>query len=104
MKEIIQEILEAEKTARERVEAVREKAKEIRLKAEKDADTLLSEAREKGRRDARALLGKTEKGAQKEKEQMLQTAAQSGESILPRDGNTGEDIFEGLYRMLIGED
>ena len=104
MKEIIEKILDAEKSARERVEKAREKAKEIRLKAEKDAGAIISKARDKGHREAKVLLENTEKDTQKEKAQALQMAAQSRDSVLTGDEKKVEDTLDGLLQIVLGKE
>lgn len=79
MKEIIEEILHAEKEARARIEAARETAKTNRLKAEETAKDIRSQAREKAAEEARRRIAQAESDAKKEKEDRLKTAAaQSG--------------------------
>ncbi len=75
MKEIIEEILQAEKEARTCVESAREKAKKNHLEAEEKAKKIQIKAREAATEEARQLLHDAETQAIQERENRLKAAA-----------------------------
>ena len=104
MKKVIENILEEEKKARDRVEKARERAKQIRLEAETKSQQILDDARIKGMEESKALLAKAEEEAQKQKEEELQKARQQSQSIWTDKKEVIEQTVEILYRMVLGKD
>ena len=104
MKETIQTILNAEKAAREQVEEARMKAKEIRLKAEQDAEGLSAQIREKSHSEISILLKNAEKAGEKEKTKLLRDQSSSKETQPALKEKQNEKIIDQLFRMVIGED
>lgn len=104
MKEVIENILEEEKKARERVEKAREKAKQIRLEAETESQQILDDARKAGMEESKALVAKAEEEAQQQKEEELQKARQQSQSIWTDKKKAIDETIQILYRMVVGED
>lgn len=104
MKKVIEDILEEEMKARERVEKAREKAKQIRLEAETKSQQILDDTRKTGMEESKALLAKAEEEAQKQKEQELQKARRQSQSIWTDKKKVIEQTVEILYRMVLGKD
>ena len=104
VKKVIENILEEEKKARDRVEKARERAKQIRLEAETKSQQILDDARIKGMEESKALLAKAEEEAQKQKEEELQKARQQSQSIWTDKKEVIEQTVEILYRMVLGKD
>ena len=104
MKETIQTILNAENVAREQVAQARVKAKEIRLKAEQEAETLIAQAREKCLSDVRILLENAEKTGDNERNKLLHDRPSSKGTQPVVKEKKSEKIINQLFRMIISED
>lgn len=104
MKEIIEKILEEEKQARERVDGAREKAKQIRIEAEKESKKILEEIQQKGREEAKALIAQAEGEAKEQREEELRGAARLDQTLWNEKKQDIEDTVEVLFRMVLGED
>lgn len=104
MKKVIETILEEEKKARDRVEAAREKAKQIRIEAEKESQEILAEARQKGMEESKALVSQAEEDARKQKNEELAKASQLNESLWTEKKKAIDQTVEVLYRKVLGED
>ena len=104
MKEIIENILEEEKAARERVENAREKANQIRLDAESESREIITDAQEKGIKDSKSLIEKARVDAEKEKAQEMEKITQTGESIWDEKKSQVNEIIDVLFQKILGED
>jgi len=104
VKKVIETILEEEKKARERVEAAREKAKQIRIEAEIESQKILAETRQKGVEEAKALVNQAESDARKQKDGELAQASQLGESLWTEKKEVIGQTVEVLFRKVLGED
>jgi vacuolar-type H+-ATPase subunit H len=103
VKKVIETILEEEKKARDRVEAAREKAKQIRIEAETESQKILAEARQKGMEEAKTLVNQAESDAHKQKDGELAQASQLSESLWTEKKNTIDQTVEILYKKVLGE-
>ena len=104
MKEVIENILEEEKMARERVEEARNKAKQIKLDAEEEAKKILEQARVNGTAEARELLIQVEKEAQQEREAELKKAKKTMLSMWGADSKGSRDLVKRLLQKILGKD
>lgn len=104
MKKVVENILEEEMKARERVEKAREKAKQIRLEAETKSQQILDNTRKNGMEESKALLVRAEEEAQNQKEKELQKAHRQSQSIRTDKKIVIEQTVEILYRMVLGKD
>ena len=104
VKETIQTILNAENAAREQVEKARGKAKEIRLKAEQEAEALISQTREKCLSDVRILLGNAEKAGEDKKNKLLRDRPSSQKTQPAGKEKQNEKIVNQLLQLIIGKE
>jgi len=104
MKEIIEGILQEEKTARERVEKAREKAKDIRLESEKKAKEILSNARDKAQAENKALIDKARKEAEKEKVKAIEEAERAGETLWEEKKEKIDKTVQKIFKRIILRD
>jgi len=104
LKEIIENILEEEKAARDRVEDARKKVKQIRINAETESRKMISAAQEKGVKDSKAFIKKVQEDAQKEKEQEMEKITQTGESLWEEKEAQVKGIIDVLFKNILGED
>ena len=103
MKKVIENILEEEKKARERVEKAREEAKQIRLEAETKSQQMLDNARKKGMEESKALIVKAEEEAQRQKKDELRTARQQSVSLWADKKKAITQTVEILFQMVLGK-
>ena len=104
MKKVIETILEEEKKARDRVEAAREKAKQIRIEAEAESQKILAEAHQKGMEESKSLVNQAEAEARKKKNEELAQTSQLSESLWTEKKEVIGQTVEVLYRKVLGED
>lgn len=104
MKEFVQEILEEEKKARERIEEAQKMASQKILKAHDEVRRMLKEAREQALVDANAIFSRAEEEAKKEKSLELDKATQKQRAILLESQKKIDKMAELLFTNVIGED
>ncbi|MCJ7812821.1 hypothetical protein MUP95_05815 [bacterium] len=104
MKEIIEEILEEEKKARERIDSAKEKARQMRLETEEKARQFRAEAREKTLKEVKAFIAKTEREAQKQKEEELQQAYAKIQLLWGGKKEKFKQTVRVLFQMVLGEE
>ena len=101
MKQVIDEILLEEKKARERVEAAREEAKRIRLKADQESRKVLDQSRQKTQEQVKELLEKTRSEAESEREKILNEAREAGDGLWQEKAGEIEKIINRLFEMTL---
>ncbi len=104
MKEIIEEILEEEKKARERIDSAKEKARQMRIEAEEKARQIRIEAREKTLKEVKTFVTKAEREAQKQKEEELQQAYHKIQSLWEEKKRGFNKTVKVLFQMVLGEE
>ena len=101
MKQVIDEILLEEKKARERVEAAREEAKQIRLKSDEESRNILDQSRQKAQEGVKTLLEKTRSEAEKERETILNKAKKAGDTLWQEKADMIDKTLQQLFQMVI---
>ena len=100
MKEVIEAILEDEKKAREHVEAARQEAKDMRLKAEEKTGKIVSKAKDEAQIESKTLLENARINAEKEKTETLKKAAQASELLWEEKSDRIQQIIDHLFLMI----
>ena len=101
MKQVIDEILQEEKKARERVEAAREEAKAIRLNADKEAKTIMDQSRSKTQDQVKTLLEKARTEAEIERDTILSEAKQAGDALWKEKAGEIDRMVDRLFQIII---
>jgi V/A-type H+-transporting ATPase subunit G/H len=101
MKQVIDEILLEEKQARERVEAAREEAKQIRLKSDQESRKILDQSRQETQEEVKALLEKTRSEAEKEREAILNKAKKAGDTLWQEKAERIDKTLKRLFQLAI---
>lgn len=101
MKEVIEEILIAEKQARKVVAESREKAKSIRLEAEKKAQELLDHAKGDAQKRSADIGRQAEIDAEAEKKNMLKNT-EIRHMVISQDEKKRIETMDALFNMIIG--
>jgi len=83
LKEVIQEILNEEKLARERLESARHEARQSTENAQIAASQSIEEARTAAVREAEQLLAQARAAAEQEQMELIETARRKQDSVLP---------------------
>jgi len=104
MKQIIDEILEEEKAARQRIQQVRDEAKTIRMKADDEARRIVETTRESVKQDMVKNLKQAEEQAQAERNDLLAEAAQQTQSLWDEKRSEIEQTLNDLYRLVVGDE
>ncbi len=104
MKQIIDEILEEEKAARQRVQQARDKAKTVRMQAEEEAGRITETARDSVRQDIAKKLKQAEEQAHSEREALLKETAQQTESIWDEKKKEIEQTLNDLYHLIVEDE
>ncbi len=104
MKEVIVEILEEEKKARERVAEAQKKAKAIRESAGEESKRLLSDAKIQLQKESKAILAKAETEAQKQKEKELKDSEGIGAKLWDGKKREIQTAVDALFHMVLGEE
>ena len=103
LKEIIEEILEEEKKARERINSAQEKAKQMRVEAEEKAKEIRTKARKEAIEEAKAFIAHTEAEAQRLKEEELQQTYKKIQSLWSKKQEPFKKAVDVLSRIVLGE-
>ena len=82
MKQVIEEVLQAENRVGALLKEAREQAEQIRRSSEQEVSTLLSEARAQAQTISRTTLEEAKKDAEKIKEARLKEADRAKEALL----------------------
>ncbi|MDD5766071.1 MAG: hypothetical protein PHW79_07505 [Candidatus Marinimicrobia bacterium] len=103
MKEVVEEILEEEKKAREMVVSAQQKA-DLDLKKSKDeARHLIESTRQNALSESEEIINRSEKSAQEEKTARLAKIKVESEQTLIRMKPQVANAAERLYKTIIGE-
>jgi vacuolar-type H+-ATPase subunit H len=102
VKEVIVEILEEEKKARERVAEAQAKAKQIRESAETEAKRLTTEAKTGLQREIAAVLSTAESQAQKQKEKDMKQADDTGAKLWESKGKKIQAAVNEMFQAALG--
>jgi vacuolar-type H+-ATPase subunit H len=102
MKQVIAEILEAEKQARQEVEEAKVKAKAIRLKAEEDAKSLAASIRDKARKEAQERIARAETEALEQKEKELAKAGRESGTLWKDKEKEIAKSVDALFKTVLG--
>ena len=104
MKEIIADILDEEKRAREHVQQAREKAKQLRLDAEVKAKAIVEEARKKAKEESRTLIDHAETEAIRLREEEMGKTTEMQHAIRTGKMKVIDQTVDILFRMVLGEE
>lgn len=103
MKELIEEILEEETTARKRVAEAKEEAKRMRLAAEEKARDITAKVQEKVQSECRELIDNARIAAEKEKAKQLEKALKAGETLWDKKKEKVDLTVDSIFGMIAGE-
>jgi len=103
VKEVIEEILEEEKKAREQVVSAQQRANIDLKKAKDEARHLIESTRQNALSESEEIIGRAEKSAQEEKMAKLASAKEESEQTLNRMKSQVAHAAEELYKTIIGE-
>ncbi|MBN2104006.1 hypothetical protein JW835_08215 [bacterium] len=101
MKEVIEEILQEEKAARERVEKARENAKNIRLEAEKKSRNIVSKAHEQSQVEGKKLIENARKDAENEKIRAIEEAIRAGETLWDEKKEKIDKTVDKIFKRIV---
>ena len=102
MKELIEQILEEEKRARELVEDARLKSRQMRLDQDAKAQSLLSEERETARKEGKDRIASGEAEAEKEKERLLNQISRDMDDWMKKNQKAIESASNKIFAELVG--
>ncbi|HEX9933623.1 MAG TPA: hypothetical protein VGB38_00385 [bacterium] len=102
MKEVIAEILEEEKKARERVAEAQEKARQILKSAEAELRRIAVENTARIQKETAAILAKAESEALKQKEQDLKSVEGTGDRLWDSKTKGIKSAVDALFDMVLG--
>ncbi|MBN2591021.1 MAG: hypothetical protein JXA96_14235 [Sedimentisphaerales bacterium] len=100
MKQIIEEVFEAEKKANEIIKKAREKASEIRQAAEKDNLEKIAEAKQKAKDIIRNAVENAQKEAEMIRQEEIKQAENEKESILGNETDLN-NLVENICNIVI---
>lgn len=101
MKEVIEEILQEEKEARQRVESAREEAKKIRINAEEASGKLVKKVRDEAQIESQKIIEQAKKDAENKKAQALSDEARASESQWDEKKDAITKTIQELFGMII---
>ena len=101
MKEIIEDILEEEKKARERLDRARDESKKIRLEAEEKNKTMIAEARRKAQEEAKAYVEKAEAEARQARDTQLDLVKKAAETMWDDKKEKIDEAVEALTAIVL---
>ncbi|MBA7713958.1 hypothetical protein ES703_122969 [subsurface metagenome] len=101
MKEIMNEILQAERKVEETLQKAREKAAEIKLQAEKNASQKIEEARRKAKEFFLAGVEEAKQKAMRIRDGKLKKAEEESEEIRSSNRIIIENLIQEIVRLVI---
>ena len=101
MKEIIQEILQAEEKVGTFLEQARNKASEIKLSAEKEASEKTGEAKQKSREMIQAAVENARKEAEHIKQDRLGQAALEKDALLKNNADKINRLVDDICKIIL---
>jgi V/A-type H+-transporting ATPase subunit G/H len=104
MKKVIEDILEAEKEARERLDRARDASKQKRKEAEEKAGQLVAAARTDVLKEAKTVVEKAEAEANKNREARLAQARRDSESKWEEKKAHIDEAVKVLTRLVLDGD
>jgi vacuolar-type H+-ATPase subunit H len=103
VKEIIEQILQEEREAHERIEKAREQAKKIRLQKEAEAQEIISQKRESTRKKSRLLIKKAESDEEKIMKEESSEEVDRVQKVWQKNKKEFEMLTDELFQMFTGQ-
>ena len=101
MKEIIQEVLQAEENVGERLKQARAQGAQLLAEAETEASERIKQAKEEARALMNTLVEQARTEAEHYKEERLQQTAESDEALMAGDSETLETLVESICALIV---
>ena len=101
MKEVLQEILDAEKEAEEKVKQAREDAAKIRREADERCEEILKNAREEAHGVAREIATRAEEAVEKEYRAELEKAEENKNRFIEEESGRIDALVDRLTGMIL---
>lgn len=102
MKQIIEEVLQAEAAAAERLKAAREQAAAITAKAEAASLERINQAKERCRQEMQALVEEATRSADQVKAQMIDQAQQQSRNLLEKNSAGVDKLVQRICEIVLG--
>lgn len=101
MKEIVEKIIETEKTVRKEVDAVKGEAIKAKTDADRETELIIKNIRAEAKKQAEELIKRTEREALKQKKEMLKESVYSEEQIWNSNSKAVQETLEKIFQMII---
>jgi vacuolar-type H+-ATPase subunit H len=101
MKEIIQEVLQAEENVSARLKEARAQAAEIRSSAENEVSDRIKEAKTQARELVQSMAEQARQDAQQHKEERLKQADQADEALIKGDSETIDQLVDKICTLIV---
>ncbi|MBN2131158.1 MAG: hypothetical protein JW741_16785 [Sedimentisphaerales bacterium] len=102
MKQIIEDVLQAEAAATAKLKAACEEAAAITAKAEAASLERINEAKQQCQQEMQAIIEESGRAADQVKARMLQEAEEQMGGILSRDSGQVEKLVQAICEMVVG--
>jgi vacuolar-type H+-ATPase subunit H len=104
MRDIVQEILQAEKRVEELLQHAREKASNITAQAEKEANRKVAEARAKAQEILQQTVHRTRREAEESRKSTIEEAERKSRALASRSGLNLDDLADQVARIVMKTD
>lgn len=101
MKQVIEEVLQAEERVGTLLKGAREQADQIRRSTEQEVSTLLSDARAQAQASTQAFLDEVKKEAEQIKEDRLKQADQAKDTLLNDNADKVDDLVKNVCHLIM---
>jgi vacuolar-type H+-ATPase subunit H len=101
MKQIIEEVLQAEEKVDVILRQAREKASEIKRSAEKEISDKMSEAKQKAREIIQTTVEEAKKDAERIREEKLERAKQEKDTLLSENTGTINNLVDDICNIIL---
>ncbi len=101
MKEIIQEVLQAEENVSARLKEARAQAAEIRSSAENEVSERLKEAKTQARELVQSMVEQAREEAQQHKAERLKQADEADEALIKGDSDTVDKLVDDICTLIV---
>ena len=104
MRDIVREILQAEKRVEELLQQAREKASNITAQAEKEANRKVAEARDRAQEIVRQTVQRTRREVEEIRKSTIEEAERKSRDSTSRSGLHLDDLADQVARMVMQTD
>ena len=101
MRDIVQEILQAEKEAEELLQQSREEAANIRAQAERESNRKIAEARARAKEIVQQTVQHTRREAEEIRKSTIEEAERKSRALVSRSGLHLDDLADQVARMVM---